>query len=190
MRSTRIGGRVGTVTDSQLAWGNPLGSALRELHLFLEAPQFRQLALPDPILTELTEDQGLSADDAALARKVEQLYSKVPKDRWRPIHGDFNISNVMLDGCSVCGVLDFAEFCLGYLEEDVVSLTAELPELASLIAQGYARPLDPVLLQLASAKRALIGMILCRYRLADLSEAIKNEEVLRATLGDPLLRSL
>ncbi|CAN0379101.1 unnamed protein product, partial [Phaeothamnion confervicola] len=158
MRSTKIEGRVGTVADSEPTWGAPLGQALRELHGFLDTSALRELAEPDPIFEDLASGPPISKEDRALAQLVQRLYAVVPAQRLRPIHGDFNISNIMLDGSRVSGVLDFAEFCLGFVEEDVVSLTAELPALTDSILEGYGRALEPTLLRLAAAKRALIGM--------------------------------
>lgn len=51
------------------------------------------------------------------------------------VHGDFNISNILFEGDVVQSVVDFTETRLGFYEEDLAPIIAELPSFkAPLIA--------------------------------------------------------
>ena len=107
------------------------------------------------------------------------------------MHGDFNISNILFGSIGqVSGVLDFAEFCRGFVEEDIISLSSELPVLESAIIHAYEEETgyrsDPRLIMLAKAKRAFIGMMIARNRAERTQEGYEDEEFLRQTL--PQLR--
>ncbi len=190
--STQCSGRTYKIAEleqlptvQQHAMAEQAGRALWSLHQALRAMQPATALAPDGVFAGLSD--GLSADDQALVCQVRDWHEKIPATAPQPIHGDYNISNILsgADGV-VTGIVDFAEACLGWAEDDLASLTTELPTWAPALTAAYVASggaaVDPDRLNAAAAKRALIGMIICRYRLDRPEEAADNEQTLRALL--------
>ncbi|MCC6952950.1 MAG: phosphotransferase [Deltaproteobacteria bacterium] len=193
LQMTKISGR--RMSASELSRLTPaqrhlisasLTAALLELHSALrriEDPSIRRM---DDIL-HVVESSRYPFTPADLAR-VDQAIRLLAK-RALPttlIHGDFNISNILLnESLQVTGILDFAETCLGELEDDLVSLTSDLPGLEHALLAAFdagSRPVDPLKYSLAAVKRNLIGLVLQRYHLRAESEALISEEQLDRAL--------
>ncbi len=180
MRSTKLAGsvleinRIESLTDeAKTKIAMSLAGALAEFHDALRASGIE--LQEDKILTDPDTAKGLSGIDVKRLHAVRNYFAQ--DDRaLKPIHGDFNISNIMFGAeLSVSGVLDFAETCLGHDEDDLCSLTSELPFLKEKIVREYERRtgriIDPVHMAMAEMKRDLISMIICRYRNNDFDEA-------------------
>lgn len=191
--STKCAGRVYKIaeleqlpTAQQHAMATQTGRALWSLHQALRAMQPATALAPDRVFAELPDE--LSAEDKILVRQVRAWHEQLPATALRPIHGDYNISNILFGAdATVTGIVDFAETCLGCAEDDLASLTTELPAWAPALMDAYVAAGGQAVvserLTAAAAKRALIGMIICRYRLDRPEEAADNEQMLRALLA-------
>lgn len=178
-----------TASAGQKIIARALALALAEFHRVLENPPIAVLLKPDSIADTVRDQRKIfTPEDARRADRVLQLTGQVPERDLRPIHGDFNISNVLFERQAVSGVIDFAEMCLGSVEDDICSLTSELPFLRESIIAEYeafnGRPVDRNKLFLAEMKRNLIGLLICRYRLNRPEEALENEKRIDAALRE------
>lgn len=192
--STQCAGRVYQLAElarlpltQQQAMAVQAGQALWMLHQALRA--MRVALAPDRLFADLPGE--LSAADQALVGQVKAWHAQLPAAALQPVHGDYNISNLLFDAAgTVTGIVDFAETCLGWPEDDLVSLSSELPAWSPALMAAYTASggavLDPGRLKFAAAKRALIGMIICRYRLNRPAEAAANETELRAVLAQDI----
>ena len=172
--------------SQQQAMAEQAGHALWTLHQALRAMPLAEALAPDPIVSELPSE--LSPEDKTLVEHVVAWQEKFPAAALQPIHGDYNISNLLFGtDATVTGIVDFAETCLGWPEDDLASLTTELPAWAPALTAAYAANsrcfVDRNRLNCAAAKRALIGMIICRYKLKRPEEAAGNEKTLCALLA-------
>lgn len=194
--STQCRGRVFQLAElatlpltQQQAMAVQAGRALWTLHQALRAMQPALALEPDRVFADLPRE--LAAADRALVDQVQAWHEKLPGTALQPVHGDYNISNLLFDlEGTLTGIVDFAEACLSWPEDDLVSLTSELPAwspaLVATYTAGGGSAIDPNRLSFAAAKRALIGMIICRYRLNRPTEAAVNENELRAVLAKNL----
>jgi hypothetical protein len=192
LRSTKIEGQSFTIekikileesVHAQIA--KSLAEALHKFYAILIPSGVSRFLKPDGIFNceyELTPDDRHRVD-ASLAVLSSQSEADL-----QPIHGDFNISNILFSSdFKVSGVLDFAETCLGAVEDDLCSLTSELPFLKDDILSHYREisgyHIDDKRLALAEIKRDMIGLVLCRYKLSRPEEALENQERLDKKLS-------
>ncbi len=194
LRCTKIDGTVYRLADlsalheaQQALLATHAGATLWYLHKLLRAAQLQPPLKPDALFSEPLPFK-LSPDDTALQQRVFAFCQPAQPEVQQPIHGDFNITNIIFASDQrVRGIVDFAETCLGCAEDDIVSLTAELPGWAATISAAYQTAggaiIDPARLRRASAKRAFIGMVLCRYKLDRPDEARDNEKLLHDCLA-------
>ncbi len=189
LRSTKIVGR--SLEDSEVARlgesersaiAASLARALNEFHRLLDGSDIHKKLKPDDVFELMNlEDLALRERDRGRIHSVVPLFDAHSDRQLRPIHGDFNISNVLVDErFDVTGVLDFAEVCLGTLEDELSSLTTELPILAEAIVNQFeatsGHDIDPARLHLAELKHDLISLMISRYRLNRPKEALECEE--------------
>lgn len=164
-----------------------LAGALCAFHQFLNRTSLVSTLGPDPVFESIRADRlPFTREEKILCAQVEHVCAA--QDYSTAIHGDFNISNVLMDDhYNVTGILDFAETCLGHREDDLASLIGEMPFMRDALLDHYSQAsgveLSPFLITLAEAKRAMIGMFICRHRLNDPVSADKNEGILRAHLS-------
>ena len=121
-------------------------------------------------------DIRLKAMDRQRLEKFRKIAASLDPADDHPIHGDFNISNILLDnGGRVVGVVDFAETRLGRLEEDICSITSEIPALCQdyveWVEAASGRRVNRQALEIFEIGSDLISMILSRYRFAEHSSA-------------------
>lgn len=175
-----------SATDQAMAAQN-LARAAFTFHQFLNRTSLVSTLGPDPVFESIRADRlPLTEEEKTLCSRVEHLCAA--QSNTTVIHGDFNISNILMDDYyNVTGILDFAETCLGNREDDLASLIDEMPFMKDALLGYYGQEsgmeLNPFLLRLAEAKRAMIGMFICRYKLNDPEAADKNEKSLRAHLA-------
>lgn len=155
-----------------------LGRAMAEFHALIQSVRIPGLK-EDDILTSPDVDMHLSAEDKERLNAVRTAMVS-NRNNPVPIHGDFNISNVLFDeNLCVSGILDFAETCLGHVEDDLCSLTSELPFIKNDIVAAYeeasGRVIDQDLLALCEMKRDLISLLICRYKIDRPNEAKEAE---------------
>ncbi len=121
-------------------------------------------------------DIRLEAMDRERLEKFRSIAALLDPADDHPIHGDFNISNILLDnGGTVVGVVDFAETRLGRLEEDLCSITSEIPALrqdyVERVEAASGRRVNRQALEIFEIGSDMISMILARYRFAEHSSA-------------------
>jgi hypothetical protein len=157
--------------------------------------RFHDLLRHIGINKDLQEDQiwfssdltnGLSAKDQHRLTVVQQVVTRKAGEL-QPIHGDFNISNILFDKkFEVSGILDFAETCLGHNEDDICSLTGELPFIKDMIIAEYelitGKHINADRLKMAEMKRDLISLLICRYRINKPTDARLAEQRLDGSL--------
>jgi len=156
------------------------GSAIGEFENLLSQADIASSLIPDCLLSYPPDGIELLKSDRDRLTAVNACLVKLTDETLRPIHGDFNITNILFDEeYAVAGVVDFAEVCLGHLEDDICSLTFELPSMRNNVVAAYeartGRAVDLETLDLVELRRDMIGLLICRYRLDRLDEAIKDE---------------
>lgn len=195
LRSKKISGKVLKIEQIQdlpkeikVYIAQSLSHALYEFHVLLDQSKVSEklqkdavFDLPGSLLNKLTPK------DRRYYELVIGLIKSNPDSFDRAIHGDFNISNILFDDkFKVSGILDFAEMCLGCVEDDIASLTSELPFLKDAIVEHYesisGTKVNAERLRLAEIKRSLIGLLICRYQLDRAEEAEQNERYLASAL--------
>ncbi len=170
----------------QHAMAEQAGHVLWSLHQALRAMPLAEALAPDPIFSDIPRE--ISPEDKTLVGQVVAWHENFPGAALQPIHGDYNISNLLFGtDATVTGIVDFAETCLGWPEDDLASLITELPSWEPALTSAYTArsgsAVAPNRLNIAAAKRALIGMIICRYKLNRPEEAAGNEKTLCALLA-------
>ena len=125
-------------------------------------------------------DIQLESMDRERLEKFRRIAALLDPADDHPIHGDFNISNILLDnGRRIVGVVDFAETRIGRVEEDICSVTSEIPDLregyVSSLQSLLDQPIDREALEVFEIGSDLISMIISRYRFSDLREAERLE---------------
>ena len=121
-------------------------------------------------------DLSLSTADLDRLEMYRRVAASLGLAGDRPLHGDFNISNLLVDDSRrIVGVVDFAETRIGRVEEDICAVTSEIPDLR----EGYVSSLQSLLdqqidrnaLEVFEIGSDLISMIISRYRYSDFREA-------------------
>ncbi len=190
MISTKVSGRPLKIEQAkqfsaadQARAAQNLAGTLFTFHQFVNRTLLAPTLGPDPVFESIRADRlPLTRDEKILCSQVEHLCAA--QSNTTVIHGDFNISNVLMDDhYNVTGILDFAETCLGHREDDLASLIDEMPFMREALLDHYSQTsgveLNSSLITLAEAKRAMIGMLICRHRLNDPISADKNERQLK-----------
>ena len=100
--------------------------------------------------------------DAIAALELERR--KIPPESLRICHNDYNVSNLLFAGDRVCGILDFAEWGLGYPEKDISDIAGEIPDLEAPVIEAYEQAsglnVDRRRLTLGKAENALYGAVI------------------------------
>ncbi len=154
--------------------------ALAKVHLLMDRSGIVASLKPDGLLTDSSLDGfPLTFPDRERLGRMRQIFASLPAGSDRAIHGDFNISNLLVnDQGRVSGVLDFAEACRGCAEDDIAGLTAEIPEMTELFAAAYEAAagvkLDKKRLEIARALRDLCSVLICEYKIGQPAEAQQN----------------
>jgi aminoglycoside phosphotransferase (APT) family kinase protein len=195
MRSTKIPGVVYTIEtlsamngDQLASMSQSLGETLFYLHDAFDRSSISAFLKPDRIYEDVSMFRPLlSAEDLARFDKALVYLIQQQSNSLRPIHGDFNISNILWQDKDVSGVLDFAETCLGTIEDDICSLTSELPMMRDDLISAYERisgkTVDKKRLFFSEMKRDLCGLLICGYKLDRTGEADENRQKLDNALS-------
>lgn len=174
---------------AQRRMAHALATAISEFHTLLaRADIVPTLRSYDAFALQNFSGVNLEDQDRDRLIKVESLLAALPDVDLRPIHGDFNISNIVFDAdCNVAGILDFAEVSQGPIEQDICSLTCELPFLADGIIAAFeartGRAIDRSSLDLVELRKHMVGLLICRYRLGRPEEAMANQIIVDQRLA-------
>lgn len=187
-RMTKIEGQILESQDIKILSGAKrtalaatLAAALDEFHTVLAAADMAPTLQPyDALSLSGLEELDLQDRDRERLTKVEALLSTLPAGDLRPVHGDFNLSNIVFDAdYKIAGILDFAETCRTLIEQDICSLTSELPFLKDDLIGAYevrtGRIVDRTSLDLVELRNYMVGLLICRYRMDRPDEAMENQ---------------
>lgn len=174
LRTTKLPGYVRTA--SELEWlpkpekgeiARSMATAIASVHTLLQQA-CPQLKLPSAeanliLLRHEVKDDKESSKYIEQLLKILETMSKSPQI---PIHGDFNISNLLFDRNEVIAVVDFAETRQGFYEEDIAALISELPgyreQLIEAIALKTGHVVDERKLGYGLALKALLSFLIAR----------------------------
>ncbi len=151
--------------ERQRRIGESIGGTLARLHRALEGPNRGG--------ARLERSEGYADLKAAVAGSrfylgaiaaLEREWRRIPPEELRVCHNDYNISNLLFADDLVCGVLDFAEWGLGYPEKDISDIVSEIPDLKASVIDAYeeasGRKVDRRRLELGKAENALFGAVI------------------------------
>jgi len=144
--------------------GAEIGLALARLHI-----GFRQIIkLPPESIFESVYHAAVNDEEVlVLIEKVEKALSRTSSQiLLAPIHGDFNISNLLFEQGRLTGIVDFAEARSLFPEKDVSDLLKEVPALRpSLVAayqEGSGTVLFPERITLGLAVNGVFGYLISK----------------------------
>ncbi len=100
-----------------------------------------------------------------LQRRRQEISEEIMSS---PAHNDFNITNLIFDGYSVCGIVDFAECGTSYPEKDLSDIIRDFPDFTDAMMESYRdasgfKP-DMSRIQLGVAENAFFAAIMWRSR--------------------------
>ncbi|MDE0538974.1 MAG: phosphotransferase [Rhodospirillales bacterium] len=196
MRQTKLAGRLATIDQvlgmrgtERRALAASVAESLAGLYgAFERAGIAADLRSSGGVADFQLGDIRLEAMDRERLEKFRRIAALLDPADDHPIHGDFNISNILLDnGGKVVGVVDFAETRLGRLEEDLCSITSEIPALrqdyVERVEAASGRRVNRQALEIFEIGSDMISMILARYRFAEHSSAGRLEAEIDRRLG-------
>lgn len=154
--------------------GVSIGEALAHLHQMLGHASL-QLSLRPISFMEIRSAAAGDAFALESINRLEAIIEKVPQSEVEvPIHGDFNISNILFANQQISGVVDFAETCRSFREKDISDIINELPMLEDPLVRAYKAAsgvsINSENIQLGLAMNALCSMLIGR-RMGDMSAA-------------------
>lgn len=154
--------------------GHSIGHALVQLHNAMSGITELHASHTQPYadIKNVLPDGSLYS---AYINLLEQERSRIPPDPLsRPVHKDFNISNLLFSGLEVCAILDFAEQSTHFPEKDICDITKECPSLQDFIISAYEDKTDhsiaPHRITLGLAENALYSAVINARRGASESE--------------------
>lgn len=160
LEGRRLGNAIPPTPDGRQQLGETLGAALADLHEdATEITDAKDLPQKDPILRAI----GQLRD--ALAKPEDKALCDGLKERWVSVsspavflHGDINLSNILVTADGRFSLLDFAECGMGAAHAEFRHFE-ERPELRDAIFMGYqvasGKPIDLDVYYLAATVNAL-----------------------------------
>lgn len=160
LEGRRLGNAIPPTPDGRQQLGETLGAALADLHEdATEITDAKDLPQKDPILRAI----GQLRD--ALAKPEDKALCDGLKERWVSVsspavflHGDINLSNILVTADDRFSLLDFAECGMGAAHAEFRHFE-ERPELRDAIFMGYqvasGQPIDLDVYYLAATVNAL-----------------------------------
>jgi aminoglycoside phosphotransferase (APT) family kinase protein len=149
--------------------GDNIGRALARLHAAM-TPVFKDDAPDADHYAEIRAETGDDPFYRAALAALEAGRRAVPVSVLRPVHNDFNISNLLFKGTTVSGILDFAECGVNFPEKDISDIIKEVPILETPFVNAYEKEsgfrTDRRRILLGLAENALYGAVIAA-RLGD-----------------------
>jgi aminoglycoside phosphotransferase len=194
LHMTKVPGRARKVAEIRAlsesvlsSIGDAIGRAASAMHKAL-ARGTGGVRLPVPEETFATVQEGVQGDMRALEylRELRQAFTALHLKEFSPIHGDFNISNLLFEGEEVVAVIDFAETRRGFFEEDLASNITELPCLKASVISAFeaasGHRIDAARLEFSLAMQAFFTYVICG-RLQEYEASIAARKSLDTYLG-------
>jgi len=160
LEGRRLGDAIPPTPDGRQRLGEQLGAALADFHEDSKAiSDVTDLPQKDPILRAIGQLREALAkpEDKALCDNLKERWMSLPSS---PVflHGDVNLSNVLVTDDSRFGLLDFAECGMGAHHAEFRHFE-ERPEIRDAIFMGYqaasGEPIDLDVYYLAATVNAL-----------------------------------
>ncbi len=167
--------------------GANIGRALAQLHgAMAKLPESGSSDGRDPYreIKQAVPENGFYTSCIAM---LEHEHACIPPEiRCRPAHNDFNMSNLLFAGETVCGILDFAEWGVNFPEKDISDIVNECPALEKSMVSGYEEvsgfTVSRRRLALGVAENALYGTVISE-RKGDEKGMASEKALLQRTLA-------
>jgi len=161
LEGRRLGVAIPSTPDARQRLGETLGAALADFHAdATPTAKARNLPSHDPI------PRAIGQLRAALPKPEDKALCDQLKERWETLvtnsavflHGDVNLSNILVTGEGKFGLLDFAESGFGHPHAEFRHFE-ERPEIRDALFMGYqaasGAPIDHEIYYLAATVNSL-----------------------------------
>ena len=195
LRTTIVPGRVRTSLELQKLSKQAarticasIAGAITAVHKMLQqsAPNL-EIPTATEMLQGVVGEMHNDPEGKTYATRLLKILESLEDKPSPVIHGDFNLSNVLFEGSTVCSVVDFAETRRGFYEEDLAAIIAELPSYRNILIEEFesvtGRSVIKSRLDYGLAMKAFFSFIIAR-RLGNDDQSIVARCLLEKTLKE------